>query len=103
MNNVKILADSHVSPNFDSTGVIMISTALLCDAIIGNVQEKSMKNHNASNSEVVLYSYGIGFVYLLMFMLVSGGFLDGLYYFSFVSWFIHCFILSYYNLKYISY
>ena len=30
----------------------MISLALVADAIIGNVQEKTIKLHNASNSEV---------------------------------------------------
>jgi adenosine 3'-phospho 5'-phosphosulfate transporter B3 len=53
-------------------GVVMICSALMCDAIIGNVQEKSMKNHQASNTEVVLYSYSIGFVYLFFIMLFSG-------------------------------
>lgn len=41
-----------LSPNFDITGVLMISLALVADAIIGNVQEKTIKQHNASNSEV---------------------------------------------------
>ena len=31
----------------------MISLALCADAIIGNVQEKAIKSHNASNAEVV--------------------------------------------------
>lgn len=50
----------------------MISCALLCDAAIGNVQEKAMKSFKASNAEVVLYSYCIGFVYLFAIMLLSG-------------------------------
>lgn len=66
------LADSQISPVFSSMGVLMISCALLCDAAIGNVQEKSMKLHKASNAEVVLYSYSIGFVYLLVILLFSG-------------------------------
>ncbi|KAF5280583.1 hypothetical protein FQR65_LT00336 [Abscondita terminalis] len=71
------LADSKVSPNFNTKGVIVISMALLCDAIIGNVQEKNMKNYNASNSEVVLYSYAIGFIYLFVVMFVSGDLFTG--------------------------
>lgn len=55
----------------------MISIALLCDAIIGNVQEKYMKAYNASNHEVVFYSYGIGFAYLLVMMVVSGDLVEG--------------------------
>lgn len=53
-------------------GVIMISTALLFDAIIGNVQEKAMREYKANNVEVVLYSYGIGFIYLLIILTLSG-------------------------------
>lgn len=66
------LADSNVSPNFSAIGVLMISIALLCDAAIGNVQEKSMKAYKATNTEVVLYSYSVGFVYLFVIMLVTG-------------------------------
>lgn len=65
------LADSMISPRFDSVGVVMISCALLCDAVIGNVQEKAMRQHKASNTEVVLYSYSIGFVYLFIILLVT--------------------------------
>ena len=74
-----------MSPNFDVRGVLMISTALLCDAIIGNVQEKSMKKYNASNGEVVLYSYGIGFFYLLVALVVTGDLYKGLSFFSQVT------------------
>lgn len=34
-------------------GVILISMALCADAAIGNVQEKAMKLHNGTNSEMV--------------------------------------------------
>ncbi|XP_065086778.1 adenosine 3'-phospho 5'-phosphosulfate transporter 2 [Ochlerotatus camptorhynchus] len=72
------LADSQVSPNFDSFGVLLISMALLCDAAIGNVQEKAMREHMAPNNEVVLYSYGIGFVYLSVVMLLTGNLFSGI-------------------------
>lgn len=66
------LADSQISPVFSSIGIFMISCALLCDAAIGNVQEKSMKSFKASNAEVVFYSYFVGFVYLFLVFLFSG-------------------------------
>lgn len=47
------LADSKVSPVFDVKGYVLISLALVADAIIGNVQEKAMKGYKASNEEVV--------------------------------------------------
>uniref|UniRef100_A0A673VKB6 Adenosine 3'-phospho 5'-phosphosulfate transporter 2 n=1 Tax=Salmo trutta TaxID=8032 RepID=A0A673VKB6_SALTR len=67
------LADSKVAPNFNATGVLLISLALCADAAIGNVQEKAMKLHNGSNSEMVLYSYSIGFGYILTGLLGAGG------------------------------
>ncbi|XP_053687582.1 adenosine 3'-phospho 5'-phosphosulfate transporter 2 [Sabethes cyaneus] len=72
------LADSQVSPNFNPFGVLLISLALLCDAAIGNVQEKAMREHKAPNNEVVIYSYGIGFVYLGVIMLVTGNLFSGI-------------------------
>ncbi|XP_008829854.1 adenosine 3'-phospho 5'-phosphosulfate transporter 2 isoform X2 [Nannospalax galili] len=67
------LADSTIAPNFNLTGVMLISLALCADAVIGNVQEKAMKLHNASNSEMVLYSYSIGFVYILLGLMCTSG------------------------------
>ncbi|KAK6490633.1 adenosine 3'-phospho 5'-phosphosulfate transporter 2 [Huso huso] len=67
------LSDSKVAPNFNLTGVLLISLALCADAVIGNVQEKAMKLHNGSNSEMVLYSYSIGFVYILVGLSCIGG------------------------------
>ncbi|XP_075069146.1 adenosine 3'-phospho 5'-phosphosulfate transporter 2 isoform X1 [Mixophyes fleayi] len=67
------LADSTVAPNFNLTGVLLISLALCADAVIGNVQEKAMKLHNGSNSEMVLYSYSIGFVYILLGLTITSG------------------------------
>lgn len=79
------VADSTVSPNFDSFGVMMICLALVCDAIIGNVQEKAMKTYKAENSEVVFFSYGLGFVYLLIIMTISGHLFSGIKFCSHVS------------------
>lgn len=33
----------------------MICLALVADAVIGNVQEKEMKSHSATNTEVVRF------------------------------------------------
>lgn len=74
------LADSRVSPKFNFVGVLMISCALLCDAIIGNVQEKVLKLYSPSNTEIVLYSYALGFVYLLVIMLMTGSVWTGVLY-----------------------
>ncbi|CAB4021628.1 Adenosine 3 -phospho 5 -phosphosulfate transporter 2, partial [Paramuricea clavata] len=67
------LADSEISPKFDQTGIILITLALCADAMIGNVQEKAMKTYSSTNTEVILFSYGIGFFYILAGLGISGG------------------------------
>lgn len=81
------LADSRISPKFSSYGVIIILLALVFDAVIGNVQELAMKKHKAPNSEVVFYSYGIGFMYLFVVMLLTGHFQSAFNYGLIVSFF----------------
>lgn len=55
----------------------MITCALICDAVIGNAQEKAMKKYKAPNFEIIFYSYFIGFFYLLFGLLVDGDLLRG--------------------------
>ncbi|XP_069776953.1 adenosine 3'-phospho 5'-phosphosulfate transporter 2 isoform X2 [Narcine bancroftii] len=60
------LADSKVAPNFNLAGIALISMALCADAAIGNVQEKAMKLHNGSNSEMhPMQTYGYAFMFSL--------------------------------------
>ncbi|KAK5973388.1 Adenosine 3'-phospho 5'-phosphosulfate transporter 2 [Trichostrongylus colubriformis] len=80
------LADSSVSPNFDTRGYIMISGALLADAVIGNIQEKNMKKYGGSSNEMVLYSYSIGSVYLFLFTILSGEFFSAFQFFLENPW-----------------
>ncbi|XP_077541370.1 adenosine 3'-phospho 5'-phosphosulfate transporter 2 isoform X2 [Haemaphysalis longicornis] len=65
-----ILTDSKVSPSFSVTGVVLIATALLFDAVVGNVQEKAMAIYHTPNSEIMLFSYSIGA--LLLAVLLAG-------------------------------
>ena len=62
----------------------MISVALVGDAVIGNMQEKGMKEYGASGAEVICYSYSIGFAYLLLILLLSpnDSFLSGAHFFG---------------------
>ncbi|XP_033105298.1 adenosine 3'-phospho 5'-phosphosulfate transporter 2-like [Anneissia japonica] len=75
------LADSQVSPSFNETGVLMISLALCADAVIGNIQEKTMKAYNATNTEVVLYSYAIGSTYIFLGLLLHGSLFEAFIFF----------------------
>jgi len=76
------LGGQKVSPNFDATGIALITMALASDAIIGNIQEKTMKAYKATNCEVVLYSYSIGFIYILVGEITTGVFFDANSYFN---------------------
>lgn len=73
-----ILADVSVTPNFDYTGVALISLALAADAAIGNVQERTMKKLNAPNLEMILYSYAFGSIYIFIGLQIFGGILEPL-------------------------
>ncbi|XP_067118142.1 adenosine 3'-phospho 5'-phosphosulfate transporter 2 isoform X2 [Centruroides vittatus] len=53
-------------------GVVLISLALVADAIIGNVQEKVLKQYHTSNNEMVLYSYSIGCIYIFLILIAIG-------------------------------
>lgn len=54
-----------------STGVVLVSLALLCDAVIGNVQEGAIKKYNEGATNVVLYSYSIGFFIILIGLIMT--------------------------------
>lgn len=69
------------------TGVIVISLALICDAAIGNVQEKAMKEYNGPNHEIVFYSYFIGFFYLFIILFLDGDIFTGFAYCNQVRFF----------------
>ena len=56
---------------FLSTGVMLVSLALLCDAVIGNVQEGAMKKYSEGATLVVLYSYSIGFIIILIGLIMT--------------------------------
>lgn len=65
-----------------ASGVVLICMALMCDAIIGNVQEGAMKRHGEGATQVVLYSYSLGFVLILVGLVATGQLLPG---FSFAA------------------
>ncbi|KAB7505381.1 Adenosine 3'-phospho 5'-phosphosulfate transporter 2 [Armadillidium nasatum] len=74
------LADSVVQPSFNVKGVILISSALLCDAVIGNVQEGAMKTYNENSVAVVFYSYSFGFLLIFLALILSGTFFPAIYF-----------------------
>ena len=72
------LADSKVQPNFNVYGVVIICSALVADAAIGNYQEKIMKEHHVPNVEIVFFSFTFGFLFVLSGLLVTNNFFSSL-------------------------
>lgn len=73
------LADTQLYPNFETFGVFLVCSALVADALIGNVQEKAMKKYRSSNTEMILYSYSIGVLYILLWeVLVSNSLFEAI-------------------------
>ncbi|XP_060583195.1 adenosine 3'-phospho 5'-phosphosulfate transporter 2-like [Ruditapes philippinarum] len=70
------LADNSVSPSFNTYGVILITLALCADGLIGNFQEKTLKQYSAGNSEMVFYSYSLGLLYIFIGILLLGDFVS---------------------------
>ena len=75
-----VLGDVSVSPTFDVRGVGFISIALIADAIIGNVQEQTMRELKITNNELIFYSYSIGALLLYICTILTGQFLAPFYY-----------------------
>jgi solute carrier family 35 (adenosine 3'-phospho 5'-phosphosulfate transporter), member B3 len=57
-------SNHHANGNETDTtlGFILISSALMCDALIGNVQEKVFKQYNPSTSENLIYTKFYGMI-----------------------------------------
>ncbi|CAM9277443.1 unnamed protein product, partial [Phaeothamnion confervicola] len=71
-------ADAHTSPAFDIRGVLLISTALLIDAAIINIQEEIMNTYDSNHDELILYSYLGGTVLVLLSNVWTGELWEGL-------------------------
>lgn len=70
--------DWAVSPSFNTPGIFLIALALSMNAAQDNFQEKGLHGYGVSENELVVYSYGIGSLMLLPYLLVSGEFFEGL-------------------------
>ncbi|GAA57389.1 adenosine 3'-phospho 5'-phosphosulfate transporter 2 [Clonorchis sinensis] len=75
------LVDVSVQPSFTFFGVVLVSLALCCDGALGNYQELVMRKMRCCNTELLFYSYTIGFVVLLCGIIMSGQFLSSVRYF----------------------
>lgn len=58
--------------------MIIICSALIADAIIGNYQEKIMKEHHVPNVEIVFYSFTFGFGIVLTGLLATNNFFSSI-------------------------
>ncbi|KAH3760810.1 adenosine 3'-phospho 5'-phosphosulfate transporter 2 [Pelomyxa schiedti] len=65
------LADITVIPKFSFSGIFLVCLALVMNACQDNSQEKGMKEYGVSENELVVYSFGIGALMLLPWLIVS--------------------------------
>lgn len=66
------LADVSVAYSWHPIGVALLCGALVGDAFISNLQEKTMKEFDVSKMEMVFYSHIIGCGYLVIILLGTG-------------------------------
>ena len=67
-----MLANKAASPKFDGISLTIGGLALLVDSLVGNNQEKMMKNEGVTSSEVVQFMNIFGFSYCLVYSVLSG-------------------------------
>ncbi|KRZ70094.1 Adenosine 3'-phospho 5'-phosphosulfate transporter 2 [Trichinella papuae] len=72
------LADAAVNPEFNSTGFLCVCMALFADAVIGNLQEASMRMYAPENNEIMAYTYSIAFLYSTFFTALNGNLIAGI-------------------------
>jgi adenosine 3'-phospho 5'-phosphosulfate transporter B3 len=72
--------------------VIIICSALIADAAIGNYQEKIMKEHHVPNVEIVFYSFMFGFGFVLLGLLVTNNFFSSVEFWNKVCLFFFIFL-----------
>jgi len=68
---IMTLNDVYITPEFHLTGIFLISGALVSDAFISNLQEKTLKDYNVTQREMVFFSHTVGALYLLVFQLLT--------------------------------
>eukprot|EP00761_Pharyngomonas_kirbyi_P012271 gb/GECH01012298.1/.p1 GENE.gb/GECH01012298.1/~~gb/GECH01012298.1/.p1 ORF type:complete len:328 (+),score=43.76 gb/GECH01012298.1/:1-984(+) len=65
-------ANSTSSLLFDPRGVLCLLGALTADAFVGNLQEKVLKEANASPLELIFFAHSVGVIYLTVVCIISG-------------------------------
>ncbi|KMZ61915.1 UDP-galactose/UDP-glucose transporter 4 [Zostera marina] len=67
------LADAQTSPDFNIIGVLMVSTALIMDAFVGNFQEAIFTtNPDTTQTEMLFCSTVVGLPFLIPPMIITG-------------------------------
>lgn len=74
------LADSHTSPRFSVTGIVLLVIAVVFDAMVPQCQQRLMEELSAPKAEVIFFSNLMGFVGILFSIIVSGELVSALSY-----------------------
>ncbi|KAA3676284.1 solute carrier family 35 (adenosine 3'-phospho 5'-phosphosulfate transporter), member B3 [Paragonimus westermani] len=76
------MVDVTIQPSFTAIGLILVSVALCCDGALGNFQELVMRKFKCSNTEILFYSYMIGFCFMFSGLLLTGMLVPSVRYFA---------------------
>eukprot|EP01121_Diplochlamys_sp_Union-15-3_P022244 TRINITY_DN9407_c0_g1_i4.p1 TRINITY_DN9407_c0_g1~~TRINITY_DN9407_c0_g1_i4.p1 ORF type:complete len:330 (+),score=16.35 TRINITY_DN9407_c0_g1_i4:35-1024(+) len=68
------LANVVISPSYTGIGIVLLLLALISDSVLGNLQEKMMKNENVSQNELLFYMNFASSLLCLAGMLMTGYF-----------------------------
>jgi adenosine 3'-phospho 5'-phosphosulfate transporter B3 len=60
------------------TGIIMLTCALMGDAITSNIQEKILKNDNRTATELIFYGHALGAIMLVLVCIVTNQFIPAI-------------------------
>jgi len=66
------LGEQAVTPSFNPIGLLLAAAQLMCAAVQGNLQEKALKDYNASITEALWCSNGLGVIVVWVAVQVSG-------------------------------
>jgi len=68
------LADQSVTPEFNFTGIILVISSVIMEAVFSNLQQKFMQHWKCPHTEMVFWSNIFGTIQVFILLLFSGEF-----------------------------
>jgi adenosine 3'-phospho 5'-phosphosulfate transporter B3 len=73
------LGDFRGKNRFSVSGVLAVSTALVCGAAASNLEDKVMSHYGASQDELISMVYSLGAIVMMALSLITGQFFTGMH------------------------